>query len=34
VLLELNGDRASIQLQCDWRIKPVETVPLSEIAKA
>jgi len=34
VLLELSGDRVSIQLQCDWRIKPIETVPVSEIEKA
>ncbi len=34
ILLEHNGDRVAIQLICDWRIKPVETVDLREVVNA
>lgn len=34
VLREINGDRVMIELICDWSIKPVETVSLSEICSA
>ncbi len=32
VLKEDNGDRVLIELICDYRIKPLETVPIGEIA--
>jgi hypothetical protein len=34
ILLELNDNRASIQLVCHWTIKPVETVDVQEICPA
>ncbi len=33
-LLEINGDRVLIELICDWRLKPTETVALDEVATA
>ncbi len=34
VLREVNGDRVLIELICDWAIKPVETLPITEVCIA
>jgi hypothetical protein len=34
VVVDNCGDRAAIALICDWHIKPVEVVPVSEITEA
>lgn len=34
VLREINGDRVLVELVCDWTIKPVETLPLTEVCSA
>jgi hypothetical protein len=34
LLLEINGDRVLVELICDWTIKPVETLPITEICAA
>jgi hypothetical protein len=34
VLREINGDRVLVELVCDWAIKPVETLPITEVCKA
>jgi hypothetical protein len=34
ILREINGDRVLVELICDWAIKPVETLPITEICLA
>jgi hypothetical protein len=34
ILLEHNGDRVTVQLICDERIKPVETLKVEEVELA
>lgn len=34
ILRELNGDRVLVELICDWRIKPLETVAIDEVCLA
>lgn len=34
ILRELNGDRVLIELICDYRIKPLETVAIDEVRLA
>lgn len=33
-LLEVNGDRVLIRLQCDWTIPPCEVVSIDEVEPA
>lgn len=34
ILRELNGDRVLIELICDYRMKPLETVEIHEVCLA